>query len=84
MVLLRSMPERPCPWCTEQGGLEICLRLKAKPIGSFSLAGAQVKVSATSTPVLCCSRCKWELDGKFDGDHVTFPDPHVGARRKGE
>ena len=44
-----------CPGCGEVGSLGVELRLVAKPIGSFSLAGAQMKVSAREVPHLVCT-----------------------------
>jgi len=44
-----------CPSCGEVGSLGVELRLVAQPIGSFSLAGAQMKVSARDVPHLVCT-----------------------------
>jgi hypothetical protein len=44
-----------CPDCGVTGSIELTTRLVAKPIGTFSLAGAQMKVSAVETPVLACT-----------------------------
>jgi hypothetical protein len=55
------------------------MQLAAKPIGSFSLAGAQMKVSAVQVPVLACSRCDNFVPGRIEGDQAVFPDPHVQA-----
>lgn len=51
-----------CPAC---GGEKLILgeRFVARPIGSFSLAGAQVKVSANKIVLLWCDRCPLELVG---------------------
>ena len=46
-----------CPRCSAQGTVSIRPALRAKPIGSFSLAGAQMKVSAHSGVVAGCSSC---------------------------
>lgn len=81
MVLLKSMPELLCPWCTEQGGLGIWEALQAQPVGSFSLPGAQMKVSASVIVTLRCTICKWQVEGRIDGTDAVFPDPHV---QKGE
>ena len=40
-----SPEETPCPTCGHVG-LELGETLRARPLGSFSLAGAQMKVSA--------------------------------------
>lgn len=83
MGLLRSMPERPCPWCTEQGGLGIWEALQAKPAGSFGLPGAQMKVSASVIVTLRCTICKWQVEGEVGGDHAEFR-PYSYARRREE
>lgn len=73
----------PCPVCAAAPGcLTVTVRLVAKPLGSFSLAGAQVKVSAEECPVLHCSACGLEVVGRFDGDrhHAVFPDPRAASQ----
>ncbi len=66
--------DRPCPRCAESGGLRIELRLVAKPIGSFSLSGAQMKFSVQERVALVCGRCGLDLLGEFDDSaHVVFP-----------
>jgi len=47
----------PCPVCGEAGGMGVRERLVARPIGSFSLAGAQMKVSANWRWEYRCSLC---------------------------
>jgi hypothetical protein len=44
-----------CPGCGTIGSLELKSRLHARPIGSFSLAGQQMKVSAVAVHVLACT-----------------------------
>jgi hypothetical protein len=44
-----------CPDCKTVGSLELTTRLHARPIGSFSLAGQQMKVSAVTVHVLACT-----------------------------
>lgn len=63
----------PCPNCEATGTLAIDVKLVANPLGSHSLAGAQLKVSARERPVLSCSACDFELAGEFDGQHAVFP-----------
>lgn len=67
----------PCPDCEATGTLTINIKLVASPLGSHSLAGAQVKVSARERPVLSCttSSCDFELVGEVDGQHAVFPSP---------
>lgn len=54
-----------CPACGEQR-LEIEYRLEAKPLGSYSLAGHQVKVAASGWPWLVCRNCGVEARGKWE------------------
>lgn len=67
-----KIEETACLTCNRVGTLYIEVKLVAKPIGSFSLAGAQMKVTAESKPFLLCSVCDFERIGEFDGDHVVF------------
>lgn len=48
-----QLKEIPCPQCGECT-LYLGEGLRARPIGSFSLAGQQMKFSAVSTPVIRC------------------------------
>lgn len=83
MVLNRELPDVLCPKCTYPGGLAIFLEFVSKPIGSFSLAGAQMKLSVRQVPVLSCSLpgCKFMTTGYIQGGDAVFPDPHVQAQR---
>lgn len=47
-----------CPGCAEKG-LFLTKVLAARPIGDFSLAGAQMKLSAHEVPALKCGFCDW-------------------------
>jgi len=50
----------PSAWtCRHCGhvGVRIEWRLEAKPLGTFSLAGVQTKVSATEHPYAVCEGC---------------------------
>ena len=58
-----DIDDTPCPSCGVKG-LRIEYRLTAKPLGSFSLAGAQMKVSAVRVPWLICGTCGVEAEGK--------------------
>ena len=68
-----------CPTCTTTGTLRVDLRMCANPLGTFSLAGAGMKVTARVRPVLTCTTpgCGFHLAGDLDPDgrHVTFPTP---------
>lgn len=47
-----------CPVCGEAGGMEVCEVLQAKPLGSFSLSGSQMKVSAIRRWEYRCGKCQ--------------------------
>ena len=72
-----------CPKCTHPGGLAIHLEFHSKPIGTFSLAGAQMKLSVRQVPVLSCSLpgCNLILVGEIQEGDAVFPDPHVEGGR---
>lgn len=57
-----------CPHCHTTGSLRIEVRLVAKPLGSYSIAGAQPKVVATQIPHLVCTKanCGFILAAKRD------------------
>lgn len=64
-----------CPTCKVIGYLYMTSRFIIKPIGTWSLAGAQVKTTGTMAPVLKCHNCDLDIVGQFDGEnHATF-DP---------
>lgn len=77
MILNRMLPKVLCPWCVHAGGLGIWFKWVAKPIGSFALAGTQIKLSVSQEPVLKCTLCKEEISGRVDGGDAVFPDPHA-------
>ncbi len=52
----------PCPACGAEA-LRFVTRLRAKEIGTFSIAGAQPKVVATEVVYLVCDSCKVEAEG---------------------
>jgi hypothetical protein len=73
-----SIDDSPCPSCGAGPGtlsVQAGPRLQARPLGSFSLAGAQMKVAAAAIRVLHCSACGLEVQGRWgsDGQHVVFP-----------
>lgn len=79
---MTSLNETVCPACgAGPGTLSIISRLVANPLGSHSLAGAQLKVSARRRPVLTCSRCPLRHVGEYDPDgrHATFPTPRAAT-----
>ena len=67
-----------CPSCLAPPGcLTIDIEMVAKPLGTFSIAGAQMKVTAAMLPVLNCTACGLRIVGRYDADgrHVEFPAP---------
>lgn len=59
-----------CPACGADA-LRIEYRLRAKPLGTYSLAGAQPKVAAENWPWLVCDSCGIEAEGKQNGRKDT-------------
>lgn len=66
----------PCPECGKTGTMTLGRKLRANPIGSFSLAGAQMKVSARDVDTITCDPdvggCGWSADGVYDADYHHF------------
>ena len=54
-----------CTRCGTQGGLKVEYRLEARPTGSFSLSGNQMKFSAVEWPWLICMNCNATCKGKW-------------------
>jgi hypothetical protein len=59
-----------CPRC-EATPLRIRWELAVKPIGSFSLAGQQMKWSAANRAVVWCTNCSFEVHGTVTGVEVV-------------
>jgi hypothetical protein len=55
----------PCPVCN-QTALSLQTLLRAKPLGSFSLSGQQLKFSAYEWPHLVCGECGAAFPAKKD------------------
>lgn len=53
----------PCPSC-KQDTLTVTWKFAPKPIGTYSIAGAQSKVAAEQVPYLVCGNCDFEEKGK--------------------
>lgn len=53
----------PCPTCGSET-LNVEFRLRSKPIGTFSVAGAQPKVAVEYSLWLDCTSCDFEEEGK--------------------
>jgi hypothetical protein len=52
-----------CPDCRAVGSLELVWKLEPSPLGTYSLAGVQTKVSAARVPYLECA-CGFSERGK--------------------
>lgn len=55
-----------CKYCGTSGKVRLEMRLVAKELGTFSLAGAQPKVSAYRWPWAVCDACGHESRGQAD------------------
>jgi hypothetical protein len=73
---MSKLATAPCPNCGMPGTLSITMKFIARPLGTFSLSGQQMKVAAEERPVLGCSNCPYEVVGRLDGRHAVFD---VGA-----
>ena len=51
-----EVPDLACPGCGQRA-LQLQGRLAASPLGSFSLAGVQTKVTAKAVTYLVCTSC---------------------------
>lgn len=65
-----------CPLCS--GDLTIQMRLEAKPLGTWSSAGGQIKVAASNWPWLVCSDCPFQEKGRL----VEEDEPGVKVSQK--
>lgn len=68
-----KMVNARCPACDSRT-LGIELRLKAAQIGSFSLAGVQMKFPVSEVPYLVCTTCGSHVEGTIEpgGTHAVF------------
>jgi hypothetical protein len=81
---------RACPAC-HAGPLALSRTLVAKKVGTFSLAGGQMKVSAKQLWKLQCPSCSWHVIGRIEGGeydpktetmiggHLVVVDPGEGS-----
>lgn len=67
-----------CPHCGS-GPLQLNRSITAKPIGTFSLAGAQMKVSAVDQHILSCAACGWYAVGDVEGVEATADGTITGG-----
>ncbi len=71
-----SITRAPCPQCLAVGGLWIDPEVFVSiPLGSFSLAGNQIKTTGQFQPVLKCNGCDLNLPGRYDGEGYCLFDP---------
>lgn len=66
---------KPCPSCGASP-LELSWGLVARPLGTWSLAGAQMKTSAVEWATVSCPACGVQVPGRlvdaqFDGGRFT-------------
>jgi len=54
----------PCPNCRRVGTLELEMRMEAKGLGTYSIAGVQPKLVASEVPYLVCGECSIAIRGK--------------------
>jgi predicted RNA-binding Zn-ribbon protein involved in translation (DUF1610 family) len=66
-----AVADRPCPVCGSQT-LTLSQKLVARPLGEWSLAGAQLKLSVVDRPHLSCSSCGMSVTGTYDGTAAVF------------
>lgn len=62
-ISIDEVEQTPCPACGQQA-LRIEWRLTARPVGDYSLAGAQMKFSAREVPWVVCDGCGVAAQGK--------------------
>jgi hypothetical protein len=53
-----------CKHCGPEHPLHIAWRLVPNPLGTYSIAGAQLKVTAKKVPFAICNNCSRECRGK--------------------
>ena len=72
------LKQMACPTCERSGGLSIRQREVTRPsrLGSYSLAGVQLKLSARieNRPVLECDDGGLISVGDWEGNAVAFPE----------
>lgn len=80
---MATIQESPCPSCgAGPGTLDVTTELAARHPTAASVAGAQVKTTASYVPVLTCTACGLRTRGRFhaNGRHVSFDPPgHKGV-----
>ena len=82
--MANQLDETPCPTCATVGTLVfVPEKLIAKPLGTWSLSGQQMKTSAYTAPVLECINCDFSAIGRYiidDGKpYAVFVRPTSGG-----
>lgn len=78
------MSQRTCPQCgAGKESLSIRKGFVSAPIGDFSLAGSQMKFSATEVLLIECDQCNWGAEGHFEGRHFVVKQKEGVAERGG-
>jgi len=75
---------KPCPQCGAQGTITVSMQLVAKPLGTWSLPGSQMKAVCQTKAVLECSDCQLRVFGRLEGERMvgrTFVGGHFVADR---
>jgi hypothetical protein len=75
---------KPCPACGAPGTVTVQPVLVGKPLGTYSIAGAQTKAVAERKVALTCSACGLLIMGRlegvvFDADRQCFTAGHFIA-----
>jgi predicted RNA-binding Zn-ribbon protein involved in translation (DUF1610 family) len=66
------MSQRTCPNCgTDKSALSIERQFISREIGEFSLAGNQMKTSASVVLVIKCGECGWKAIGHIEDKYFV-------------
>lgn len=68
-----------CPACGTADSIAVHPVLSVKPVGSFSLAGAQTKFVASERFALRCAACGLEVLGQLHGAQVDAQGAFTGG-----
>lgn len=80
-----SITRTACPKCGAIGYLHIEAKMVAKPLGTWSLSGNQVKTVAGMKPFLKCHNCDLDIQGDWDGNsHAVFPQEVTSGQAQPE
>lgn len=64
------MTTKPCPVCATPNSLRMTEVMKADDIGTYSVAGAQMKFTASPHIEISCDNCEWLAYGKIRDGYV--------------